>query len=291
MRSTAISILLKKYSISEKIINDFNNVRVLKNSNLTDILLIINSIYYSSSIEYEDELTIQDTKIIINDYAKKNGRVKKNKNKERSEKIVTNAFNAYKIFENITNVKSITSATIREFHYYLMNGIDKVDAGQYREFYCTIAGREDVVSFTSPDNIEKEMELFITDLQYLDEKLEYKSNEEKLNEILDIKRRFIRIHPFEDGNGRTSRALFQLLLKLFKLPMCTFRGWKRKDYHNGMHIAYITKSSMTIVKSMYLTEIFSDFAKYYTMNENEYDLDVALGLKEENNIDDFDWSI
>ena len=62
------------------------------------------------------------------------------------------------------------------------------------------------------------------------------SNEEKLieyiNDCLKLKCKLIHIHPFYDGNGRTMRAMINLLFKLAGLPPIYVKFAERKNvYH------------------------------------------------------------
>lgn len=70
-------------------------------------------------------------------------------------------------------------------------------------------------------------------------------NEDKLieyiNECLKLKCRLIEIHPFIDGNGRTMRALTNLLFKLATLPPVYVREKERDAYLKAMSRAIVEK--------------------------------------------------
>ena len=49
--------------------------------------------------------------------------------------------------------------------------------------------------------------------------------------------RFIRIHPFEDGNGRIARLLVNYILSRHGLPMIVVRSRLKKEYLDALHSA------------------------------------------------------
>ena len=65
-------------------------------------------------------------------------------------------------------------------------------------------------------------------------------NETYIKEVIRIHYRFLRISPFESGNGKTARALVNMLLQS-KGMIGIFRKEKRKEY-----IEYIVKANKII---------------------------------------------
>ncbi len=70
-------------------------------------------------------------------------------------------------------------------------------------------------------------------------------NEEQLinyiNDCLKLKTKLIKIHPFSDGNGRTMRALVNLLFKLANLPPVYIKLSEKDEYLDVMNIAICDK--------------------------------------------------
>ena len=60
-----------------------------------------------------------------------------------------------------------------------------------------------------------------------------------INDCLKLKCKLIQIHPFQDGNGRTMRALVNLLFKLAGIPPIYVKYAERNKYLEGMNKAII----------------------------------------------------
>lgn len=67
-------------------------------------------------------------------------------------------------------------------------------------------------------------------------------NKSKLHPIIKavlFKTQFIKIHPFRDGNGRTSRILLNYMLVRYGYPTVTIRGGEKKVYIAAMNKAVV----------------------------------------------------
>ena len=98
----------------------------------------------------------------------------------------------------------ISERTIKEIHALILHGIDRENAGRYRTVPVMISGSTHMPP--QPYLIEKQMEDFI---------LRFKQMEiEKVHPVLIaayLHDELVRIHPFIDGNGRTSRLLMNFV--------------------------------------------------------------------------------
>ena len=263
-----VKSLPNKYKLTDTEITLFENAIEI-NDKIEWVSLMINTIYHSSNIEYEDGLIIEATRVIVKDIIAKGKHSINNDNKVYTELLVNNMYRAYENINNIIQNKYIKIEDIKDTHYLMTEGLSTViTPGLFRNFEVTIASREDAIHFTSPHLIKEELDKLIADISALLYELKhdiYNTNMAKLNKILDIKKHFISIHPFEDGNGRMSRLLFQYFLLKAKLPMACFKTWNRKDYHNGMHIAHTCKGNTSIIKGMYIKEILDpDRGKWFS---------------------------
>ena len=111
----------------------------------------------------------------------------------------------------------ISERTIKEIHALILHGIDRENAGKYRTVPVMISGSTHMPP--QPYLIEKLMEDFI---------LRFKQMEtENAHPVLIaayLHDELVRIHPFIDGNGRTSRLLMNLYLLRHGYVIITLKG-------------------------------------------------------------------
>lgn len=86
-----------------------------------------------------------------------------------------------------------------------------------------------------------------------------------IDKCIELKCNIIRIHPFADGNGRTSRALLNIFLKKVNLPPTYVEVCERDDYIDAMDQA-IRCNNSTPIKNFY----------YYKICDSIYDLDIIM---------------
>lgn len=112
--------------------------------------------------------------------------------------------NAYDFMLNQVAQKVITEDTILTLHKLFYAGIDLANAGQYRTVKVYISGTDFV--FPAPAKLSALMHELIQELPTLQKQyhpVEYAA-------LVHLK--FVTIHPFIDGNGRTARLLMNLAL-------------------------------------------------------------------------------
>jgi Fic family protein len=174
---------------------DKNQVQNLKNVYDTQLT------YHSNAIE-GNTLTYSETKLILNEGITIGG-------KSVNEHLeVINHQEAISYIEELVNIntKDITLRDIKNIHHLILKGIDKQNAGVYRSRPVGVVKSDgEVHQFTEPLKIEEKMTEFIQWLNNndIDEPI-------LLATLAHIK--FVTIHPFIDGNGRTARLLMNLIL-------------------------------------------------------------------------------
>jgi Fic family protein len=146
---------------------------------------------------------------------------------------IDDLYNAYLFAQK----KKLTSKNIEQAHMMLTKHIlQKSKQGKFRTgnmYVLTKDGRIEYVA-ASPEAVKKEMKKFYTDLKTL---LETKLNfEETFFFAAMLHLVFIKIHPFEDGNGRTAR----LLEKWFLAQKLGVKAWfiqSERNYYD-LHSSY-----------------------------------------------------
>jgi len=99
----------------------------------------------------------------------------------------------------------ITERTIREIHALVLHGINKEQAGRYRSVPVMIVGSRHLPP--QPYLVTPQMEQFIRDYQDMQE-----NGAHPVIIAAFLHDELVKIHPFIDGNGRTSRLLMNLYL-------------------------------------------------------------------------------
>lgn len=154
--------------------------------------------YDSNRIE-GNTLTLQETALVVNEGITISG---------KSMKEHLEAINHSEALEYINDIAKgnadVSEKMIRELHYLVLKSIDTPNAGVYRSCDVRITGSGHIPA--SHYEVASQMTEL---LQY------YHKNKKILHPVLlaaDMHWMLAGIHPFIDGNGRTSRLLMNLIL-------------------------------------------------------------------------------
>lgn len=185
--------------------------------------LTIEWTYNSNSIE-GNTLTLQETKMVIEE-----GFTIKGKSlREHFEAV--NHQEAIEYIESLVQPDYVLNEKdILNTHFLVLQKIEKEFAGRYRTGGVRISGANFV-----PPNALKVDELMTELLQWVNE--EAKS----LHPIVVASvfhHRFVHIHPFFDGNGRTARLAFNLVLMRAGYPPAIILKNDRKKYYDALNKA------------------------------------------------------
>ena len=167
--------------------------------------------YESNRIE-GNTLTLQETALVVNEGVTISGKSMR----EHLEAI--NHAEAISYIKDIAKQDiEISERTIKEIHALILHGIDRENAGRYRTVPVMISGSTHMPP--QPYLIEKQVEDFILRLKQMEM--------EKVHPVLIaayLHDELVRIHPFIDGNGRTSRLLMNLYLLRHGYVIITLKG-------------------------------------------------------------------
>lgn len=191
--------------------------RLVKNQ-LDD--LILRWTYHSNAIE-GNTLTLLETKVVLENGITIGGKTLR----EHFEAINHREAILY-LIDIIQKKEPFSEWQIRNIHQLILKNIDDEQAGRYRTANVTISG----ASHIPPDHslLKDKMSQF---LEW------YHTKADKFHPIeraAKIHADFVGIHPFIDGNGRTSRLLLNLeLMKAGYLP-CIIKVESRLNYYQAL---------------------------------------------------------
>lgn len=123
--------------------------------------------------------------------------------------------------KDIKSHQFITEDHIKAVHKIILTGIDDGWAGKYRLTDVFIRGSD--TEFPSPHAVPYAMKEFI---QWLNGQ----QIAHPVRVAADTHFKFVSIHPFIDGNGRTARLLMNLVLIMHGYPMAVIRNENRTEY-------------------------------------------------------------
>jgi Fic family protein len=195
------------------------------------------------------------------------------------------------VLEMIQGDRPLTENFIRELHSLLLQDSykesknakgeivpRKISAGKYKttpNHVETVTG--EIFYFATPEETPAKMFDLIN---WYNEK----SNEKEPNPILiaaEFHYKFIRIHPFDDGNGRTARILMNFILMKFGFPPVIIKTEDKANYFAALQFAdagniesFITYIAKNLNRSL---EIMIAGAKGEDIEEDD-DLDKEIAL-------------
>lgn len=192
--------------------------------------LAIEYTYESNRIE-GNTLTLQETELIVN----KGVTIAGKSMREHLEAINhREAIDYIKDFAK-SDIK-ISEHTIKEIHALVLHSINREYAGRYRTIPVMISGSKHVPP--QPYLIEKEMEDFMIEFQNLENKQVH-----PIFIAAYLHDELVRIHPFIDGNGRTSRLLMNLYLLQNGYLMANLKGTNEEkiNYYTALEASHTDK--------------------------------------------------
>ena len=181
--------------------------------------LIVRWTYHSNAIE-GNTLTLLETKVVLEGIS-----VGGKALREHFE--ATNHRNAiYYVEDIIRKDEPFSEWQIRNIHQLILKNIDDENAGRYRQQNVLISG----ATSTPPDHTLLNDKM----AQLVDW---YNSEAHKLHPIeraTKVHADFVGIHPYFDGNGRTSRLVMNLELLKAGYPPCVITVENRLAYYEAL---------------------------------------------------------
>lgn len=171
-------------------------------------------------------LTLRETDLVINEGLTISGKSMR----EHLEAI--NHQEAIAYIKHLTEKNTVLNEReVLSIHNLILRGINPEDAGRYRRVQVMIKGSSHMPP--QPFLVSKEMEDFF---------IWHETNKNNLHPIIlaaEMHERIVTIHPFIDGNGRTSRLIMNLILLQNGYVIANIKGDydNRMQYYNALETA------------------------------------------------------
>lgn len=186
--------------------------------------LMLEWTYHSNAIE-GNTLTLRETKVVLEGIT-----VGGKSLREHFE--ATNHRDAILYVEDIVSKAEVLSEwQIRNIHGLVLKGINDNEVGRYRRENVVIAG----ASTTPPDFLHLPTEMATLIGWY-----ESAGAMNPIERAAELHTRFVKIHPFVDGNGRTGRLLLNFELMKDGYPPAIIRKEDRLAYYDALDIACVS---------------------------------------------------
>ncbi len=218
------------------------------------------SLTYNSNAIEGNSLSLSETKLVLEEGLTIGGKTMK----EHLE--ATNHSKAIDFVESLVGNKKIEENDVLNLHAIILDRIDPENAGFYRRSGVRISGTDYV-----PLNAAKVPEMMKEIYKLLN------SRGEPLDIAAKIHHRFVDIHPFIDGNGRTARLLMNLYLMRNGYPPIIIQKVERKKYirsimEDRLHQKvkkFVDFIAQALERSfdMYLDSLGTESKEYLTLNE------------------------
>lgn len=190
--------------------------------------------YTSNAIE-GNTLTRKETQLVIEENLTSSSKPLKN---------YIEAVNHAKAFDKtlslIENNNDIDENAVLDIHKTILTGLDDMNAGFYRNCRVRISGSNTILP-----NPLKVPELMTEFYKWLAENI---NNEPSIAILAHLK--FVSIHPFTDGNGRTARLLMNALLLKYGYTPIIIRQADRRKYLSAIENYQIKGNEDTYIKLM-----------------------------------------
>ena len=202
--------------------------------------------YESNRIE-GNTLTLQETELVVNEGVTIAG---------KSMREHLEAINHVEAIDYIKDFAKggmeISERTIKEIHAIVLHGIDRDNAGRYRCVPVMISGSTHVPP--QPYLIQPQMEAFMTRFTGMEK--------QGIHPVLIaayLHDELVRIHPFIDGNGRTSRLLMNLYLLRNGYTLVNLKGSNEDkiSYYKALEASHTENNPADFQKVVIRAEIES----------------------------------
>ena len=230
--------------------------------------------YNSNSIE-GNTLSLNETHMVINE-----GFTIKGKSMREHLEAKNHQLALHKLYKLVQENYVLNDSDILKLHELVLHGIEEDFAGRLRTSGVRISG----ANFIPPNALKVS--------QLLDELIAFvNENPLQLNDIelaAVFHHKFVYIHPFFDGNGRTVRLIMNLILMSKGFPPAIILSVDRKKYYDALNQAnngnydklmLIICQSLERSLNIYLSAIPDNGLEYDSISNIVSEPDAPYGME------------
>jgi Fic family protein len=249
--STPLKKIIDKIDVLKQ---EINEKRPLNKAQVKKLSEHFNTVYTYDSNKIEgNTLSLQETALVISKGITIGG-----KSMREHLEAINHAEAIDFIYELIKEDNIVSERNIRDIHSLVLRGIDKENAGRYREIEVMITGSKHI----PPPSYD------------LDNKMKglidyYEDYENQLHPVIiaaDMHYKLAGVHPFIDGNGRTSRLLMNLILIKNGYLLASIKGElkNRLAYYHALETAQVNHKpeSFRILIAKHVKNSLEEYLKF-----------------------------
>lgn len=212
--------------------------------------LVLRWTYNSNAIE-GNTLTLMETKVVLE------GITIGGKSLREHFEAINHRDAILFVEELVQQQQTLSEWDIRNIHHLILKNIDEQNAGCYRSLNVLVSG----ATQTPPDHllVPEQMAAFISNLD---------KNLHPVERAARVHVDFVGIHPFVDGNGRTSRLLMNLELMKAGFPPVVIPVEQRLRYYQALDKAHVDGDYLPFLE-LVVEVVEQSFQPYF----------FALGIK------------
>jgi Fic family protein/DNA-binding XRE family transcriptional regulator len=189
-------------------------------------------------------LTLQETDLVINEGITISG-----KSMREHLEAINHQDAVFFLKELVDKNIELRERDLLQLHNLVLRGIDVGNAGKYRTVQVMIKGSQHMPP--QPFLVAKQME---------DVFLWYQLNKNKLHPVVlaaEMSEKIVTIHPFIDGNGRTSRLWMNLILLKNGFVIANIKGdyANRMNYYDALEMARVDVKKNTFIEFVAKVEL------------------------------------
>jgi Fic family protein/DNA-binding XRE family transcriptional regulator len=186
-----------------------DQIREFENHRITEALELEYT-FESNRIE-GNTLTLRETDLVVN-----KGLTVSGKSLVEHLEAINHGDAIHYVKDLVSKDSVLTKRELLSIHNLILRGINQIEAGRFRRIQVMIQGSSHLPP--PPYLVEKQMEDYF---------IWYERNRGNLHPVVlaaEMHERLVTIHPFIDGNGRTSRLIMNMILLQNGLVIANMKG-------------------------------------------------------------------